>query len=268
MNNGTLKRFEDITDIAEGFSTLTQESLQKISDNMPMVNHGLKTTGKKNTQTTSQLMSLTMLSDSPYRRLRQCLAQIDRKKIAYNEAYFKFKKLSVRVKEWTKQKDEMSLIRVEEANCKLADSKNYIEGALKEIGTYQQAMIEIMETHNIPENWDEADVEKEEIAHHIRMAFRNCHRDLVQDQRMNMGTMEYLEQYGIHPLVARQLVLEYIEINTKLIADGKFPTVDNLYKFLDDMVEQFKNAHKAVMKRIGIKTLMKEEYLFMNKQGG
>ena len=47
----------------------------------------------------------------------------------------------------------------------------------------------------------EQDEEDEEIAHHIRMAFRNCHRDLSLNpaQCMNMGTMEYLEQFGIHP---------------------------------------------------------------------
>ena len=50
------------------------------------VNH---TAGRSNTQTTNQLMTLTMMTDSPYRRLRQCMSQIERKRSALEESYFK-----------------------------------------------------------------------------------------------------------------------------------------------------------------------------------
>ena len=48
-----------------------------------------------------------------------------------------------------------------------------------------------------------------------------------------------------------------------MIASGKMPTVKHLYAFLDRMAETFHDAHKDVMKRIGIKELIKEEFLYL-----
>ena len=41
------------------------------------------------------------------------------------------------------------------------------------------------------------------------------------------------------------------------------PTVEHLYAFLDRMAAQFNDAHKMVMKRIGIKELIKEDFLYL-----
>ena len=52
----------------------------------------------------------------------------------------------------------------------------------------------------------------------------------------------------------------------KMIAEGKMPTVKHLYDFLDKMAETFHDAHKAVMNRIGIKELIKDEFLYLEKK--
>ena len=48
-----------------------------------------------------------------------------------------------------------------------------------------------------------------------------------------------------------------------MISEGKLPTVEHLYAFLDSMAVQFNDAHKLVMKRIGIKELIKEDFLYL-----
>ena len=63
-------------------ATMTPDKIQKISERMVEMERANNSLGRSNTQTTNQLMTLTMLTDSPYRRLRQCLAQIERKKEA------------------------------------------------------------------------------------------------------------------------------------------------------------------------------------------
>ncbi len=60
-------------------------------------------------------MSLTMMTDSPYRRLRQCLSQIERKRTALEEAYFKMQKKQVLIKQWYEKGDEMSVLKAQEA---------------------------------------------------------------------------------------------------------------------------------------------------------
>ena len=249
-----------------GLATITNEKLAIISQKMVAIDRANNTAGRSETQTTNQLMTLTMLTDSPYRRLRQCLAQIEKKRGALDETYFRMKKKQVLIKQWYEKGDEMSVLKAQEAEHALMRSKNYIDGAFKEIATFQCAYDEIRESYNIPENWDERDAEEEEIDHHIKQAFRQSHREMVGSGCITSGNMEYLEQYGIHIQTATRLIADYIASEDEMIAKGQMPTVAHLYAFLDRMAETFHDAHKTVMQRIGIKELVKEEFLYLEKK--
>ena len=249
-----------------GLATITDEKLEIISKKMVAIDRANNTAGRSETQTTNQLMTLTMLTDSPYRRLRQCLAQIEKKRGALDETYFRMKKKQVLIKQWYEKGDEMSVLKAQEAEHSLMRSKNYIDGAFKEIATFQCAYDEIRESYNIPENWDERDAEEEEIDHHIKQAFRQSHREMVGSGCITSGNMEYLEQYGIHIQTATRLIADYIASEDEMIAKGQMPTVAHLYAFLDRMAETFHDAHKTVMQRIGIKELVKEEFLYLEKK--
>ena len=249
-----------------GLATITNEKLAIISQKMVAIDRANNTAGRSNTQTTNQLMTLTMLTDSPYRRLRQCLSQIERKRGALDEHTLRMKKKQVQIKQWYEKGDEMSVLRAQEAEHGLMRSKNYIDGAFKEIATFQCAYDEIRESHNIPENWDERDAEEAEIDHHIKQAFRQAHREMVGAGCITSGNMEYLEQYGIHIQTATRLIADYIASEDEMIVKGQMPTVAHLYAFLDRMAETFHDAHKTVMQRIGIKELVKEEFLYLEKK--
>jgi hypothetical protein len=246
-----------------GLSTITDEKLELIAAKMPEIDRASHTAGRSQTQTTNQLMSLTMMTDSPYRRLRQCLSQIERKRSALEESYFKMKKKAILIKQWYEKGDEMSVIKAQEAEAQAFRQKDYIDAALKEIATFQCAYDEIRESHNIPEKWDERDAEIAEIDHHIKQAFRQAHRDVVGTGRITGGNMEYMEQYGVHIQTATKIIRDYVASEDKMISEGKMPTVEHLYAFLDSMALQFNDAHKLVMKRIGIKDLIKEDFLYL-----
>lgn len=260
------KGFQALQKSVGGLATIDDTKLAKIAENMVAIDRANHTAGRSQTQTTNQLMSLTMLTDSPYRRIRQCLAQIEKKRRALEETYFKMQKKKVLIDQWYKKGDDMSVVRAKEAEAAMIRQKDYIDAAFKEIATFQCAYDEIREAHNIPENWDEKDAEIAEIDHHIKQAFRQAHRDMVGNGKINIGNMEYLEQYGIHVQTAQQLIAEYIASENAMIAKGNFPTVKNLYTWLDKMAETFHDAHKDVMERIGIKDLLKEEYLYLEKK--
>jgi hypothetical protein len=230
---------------------------------MPEIDRANHSAGRSQTQTTSQLMSLTMMSDSPYRMMRQCLSQIERKRSALEESYFKMKKKAIEIKQWYEEGSEMSVLLAQEAEAQAFRSKDYIDGALKEIATFQCAYDDIRESHNIPEKWDERDAEIAEIDHHIKQAFRQAHRDVVERGSITGGNMEYMEQYGVHIQTATKLIRDYTASEDRMIEQGKLPTVEHLYAFLDSMALQFNDAHKLVMNRIGIKDLIKEDFLYL-----
>ena len=79
-------------------SVIDSKKLAKISDKMKEIDRANKSVCKRNTQATGQLMTLTMLCDAPYRRLRQVLAQIEQKRSAIEDAAFKLRKEKVQVK--------------------------------------------------------------------------------------------------------------------------------------------------------------------------
>jgi hypothetical protein len=257
------KGFQALQKSVGGLSTINDEKLAIIAEKMIAIDRANHTAGRSQTQTTNQLMSLTMMTDSPYRRLRQCMSQIERKRTALEEAYFKMQKKKVKVDEWRSKGDALSMIKVQEAESQAIRQKDYIDGAFKEIATFQCAYDEIREAYNIPEKWDERDAELAEIDHHIKQAFRQAHRDMVNTGRIGLGNMEYMEQYGIHIQTATRVIADYIASEDKMIAEGKMPTVNHLYAFLDRMAATFHDAHKDVMKRIGIKELIKEDFLYL-----
>ena len=275
MGNTMKKKDDNVTQLSEykgfqalqksvgGLATITNEKLAIIAEKMVEIDRVNHTAGRSQTQTTNQLMSLTMMTDSPYRRLRQCMSQIEKKRNALEEAYFKLQKSKVLIKQWYEKGDEISVIKAQEAESRMIRQKDYIDGAFKEIATFQCAYDEIRESHNIPEKWDERDAEEAEIDHHIKQAFRQAHRDMVNTGRIGLGNMEYMEQYGTHLQTATKVIADYIAGEDKMISEGKMPTVRHLYAFLDRMAETFHDAHKDVLNRIGIKELIKDEFLYL-----
>ena len=278
MGNAMKKKVDNVTQLSEykgfkalqksvgGLATITDKKLAVIAEKMVEIDRANHSAGRSQTQTTNQLMTLTMMTDSPYRRLRQCMSQIERKRTALEESYFKMQKQKVLIKQWYEKGDELSVIRARKAESGMIRQKDYIDAAFKEIATFQCAYDEIRESHNIPEKWDEKDAEEAEIDHHIKQAFRQAHRDMVNTGRIGLGNMEYMEQYGIHIQTATKIIADYIATEDKMIAEGKLPTVKHLYAFLDKMAETFHDAHKDVMDRIGIKELIKEDFLYLEKK--
>ena len=264
-----------ITKTNTEFKTINDKKLQKINSFMLEVDRATSIFNKTNSQTTSSLMTLTMLESGPYRILRQILAQIEKKRSALKEIIFKHGKDKIRVDEISEQlelgnnkvpinyfKIRRLELEVFELNYNINDAQGYIEGALKEIGAYQERYKEILKNNNIPDDWDEKDFEKAEIEHHIKSIFRNAIRDKISGG-CNQGTMEYMEQFGINPIVGYKLVDGYVQsVNNAInIEEDKLPSIDIEYKFLDSMYDLFKDEYKKVLERIGLDNLTYDEYL-------
>jgi len=270
------------------FKVFDNNKLAKLAENMPEINRATNVFGKQNSQTTSKMMSLNMISQSPYRRLKQCLAQIERKRSALKENVFRLRrdklemdkllylknKLENKLKncEFEEDQDPQDIqfkidsieIDIQEKASGIADSNLYIEGALKEIGMYQEAYNEIKESHNIPDAWDEEDYEKAEIEEHVKTAFLHAIRDLEMNGRLNVGTHEYLEQYGVNPQSALVFVRAYLTNHANLVSKGKIPNVNALYEFLDEMHGMFKDEYKHAMKRTGLKNIISRDFLYID----
>jgi len=267
------------------FHTIDEKKLALIAEKMPEINRATRSFGKQNSQVTAKLMSLQMISHSPYRVIKQILAKIERKRGALKENILKLRKEKIKLDRFIVKRDDLRekikedlndqdvyfdlqevMIDIEEKVSNVSDSSIYIEAALKEILMYQKSYEEIKESNNIPDNWDEKNVEEEEVKDHIVTAFLHLTRDLSMTGRINIGTAEYLYQYGINPDVAIRLTNKYLSEISLLMDGDKYPSIQVLYDFLDKMYESFKDSYKHAMKRVGLKKLIHEDCLYLENK--
>ncbi len=260
----------------QGLQTFTEEKMEKIAEFMPEINRAMNSFGRTNTQATNKLMTLTMLNGAgnPYRLLRQTLSEIDKKRSALKENTYRLKKTKIKLfkleEKYRNEKDDFDKqlikLKIEQKQSQIQDSMLLIEGALKDIASFQDAYEQIRTHHNIPENWDEKDMEEAEPAFHTRRAFELLYRDLIVNGRPGMGTIEYLSQFGIHVQTAELLTREYIQGMQKLIEEGKLPTQESLDVHLDSMMETFKDSYKSVLTRLGIDNYVTDFAQFTDTQ--
>ena len=247
-------------------TSISPEALTKICDRLPELHRAMGAVGRTNSQTTSTLMTMTMLADSPYRQMKQCLAQIDVKRNALIDVHFRTKKNKVKIERWEETDNELDLIKAEEAKVGIEQMRTSVENAMKEIGMYQDIYDEIRISHNIPEDWDEEDFESSEIENAIRMGFRQAIQNLMSSDRIAISTVEYWEQFGIHPMVGEKLTREYMASVRLELKDNKLPSVQSMHLFLDQMVETFKDEHKHSLKRIGVDAIVNHSYIYKKKK--
>ena len=260
--NPIITRAGDIN--ALDFKTIDAVALTEINDWMPVVNQKVLAFQKQNSQTTSSLMTLNMIDSGPYRVLRQILAQVEKKRGALKENLYELEKKKIQYRMFDERDDLTDLedLEMKKMACDIVDAQGHIEAVLKELGALKRRYEEVCKNNDISENWDENDFEDAEVSHHIKSIFRNMVRDRMQGSH-NMGSMEYAEQFSIHPVVAYACVDRYLaSIRDHIQQTGQGPDITSLHMFYDDMYEMFKDEYKKGMKRLGLDSIVHADFLF------
>lgn len=257
--------------------TLTPEHLTEIANFMPEVNRATNAFGK----TQSQFMNnaMTISSFAPYRNLRQCLSEIERRRQALKENVFKMKKQLIELMQkqeefqkvlaeddYEKNRYKITLLQVEiqELESNTTDARLYVEGALKTIHSYQKAYQDIMQAHNVPANWDEKSFEEDEERHHITKAFQQAHADIISTGRIGQGNHEYMWQCGINPQSAFNDLARYVNHENEqyqksaqsgVLSEPNEPKleIDSFIQFLNDMYTKYKGSSRKILEMKGIK---------------
>lgn len=258
------------------FRVVTEDKLSELSHKLSEMDRVASIFSKTNSQTSASLMTLTMLDTTPLRMIHQIAAQIEKKRGALKENIFRLENNKIKLEKLrheletnkdiesgrdlndfdVKEKD----LELDQINAGILDATSYIEAAIKEIGAYLDRYEDILESHNIPKDWDEKDFEEAEIKHHITAAFREALKDRMNGPT-NHGTCEYFEQWGIEPMLAYALVEQFIRNTQQKMMQEKEITIKDRYQFYEDMYNRFKDNYKHAMERIGIKSLYYEKWL-------
>jgi len=226
--------------------------VERVKNALPAIDRHTRIFDRKNSQTTIQLMTLTMLGGhSPLRMLRQVTAEVEKRKNALYDAQHNVAK---KQEEIDVLEEKQNLTSVEKAELiKLKHDVNQINnkanGSLKDIATLADAYDNIMSNNRI-KDWNEEDFENEEKGHHVRRGFEMLYRNLVEYSRAKEATLEYLQQYGVHAQMAITEVSGYINHAGNLIKEKRILDATHLENFLDEMKDKYVNNADKISNRL------------------
>ena len=250
-------KFEDVTKLV----TMDEKQVAKINSRLPEYHRASAIVGHSTSQSSYSLQTMQMITDSPLQRMKQCLAQIDKKYKALQEAYFSVEKKKLQIQNLEQRKDKQSRLTVNEYYSQVASISTSMETTLRQIGMFQDMYDSIKKNNNIPDNWSEKDFEAQEISHMVRSSFRIAIQDLSSSGRIGKAAVEYWEQLGIHPQLAETRTREYLVTIQNKINNSEPITINDMYDFLDKMAEEFKDSYKDALTRIGLDELGSEGFM-------
>ena len=238
--------------------------VERVKKALPAIDAHTRMFDRKNSQTTIQLMTLTMLGgQSPLRMLRQVTAEVEKRKDALYEAQHTVAKRQEEIEVLEEKQNLTPAEKAEVIKLKYAISQinNKANGSLKDIATLADAYDNIMSNNNM-EDWTEEDFENEEKGHHVRRGFEMLYRNLIEYSRAKEATLEYMQQYGVHCQLAIAEVSGYINLTSDLVKKGEVIDASHLENFLDEMRDKYvNNADKVSSRLFGRDGIINKAYM-------
>ena len=127
---------------------------------------------------------------SPYRMLRQILAEAEKRKGALAAAQVSYAKALKRIEDLKDSDDPIKQARYRQSCVNLATMEQKINGSFGDLATLIEAYNNIKEKNGITD-WDEEAFEQEEKRHHVRRAFELMYRNLLDGNKMSTSTIWY-----------------------------------------------------------------------------
>ena len=238
-------------------SKINPQAVALVNEFLPELDEKTKFFDRNNSQSTLSMMSLTMLNGhSPHRMLRQVLAETEKRKMALAEAQVGHAKALKKIEKLQEKlfldpDDNVLNAKLRAAFVSIEMMESKINGSFKDIATLITAYNNLKENYGI-EDWSEEEFEESEKKHHVRRGFELMYRNLMDGGRASTSTIEYMQQYGVHPQVGFAEVQGYIAVVNELLNKQQIPHSNHLEEFLDAMGEKYyKEADKTTERIFG-----------------
>ena len=246
-------------------NNINEAAVEKVSQYLPELDTKTKAFGSQNSQTTISMMTLTMLGgQSPFRMLRQILAEVEKRKGALSDSQVSHAKLVREIKRLEDQTDDpVNAAKYRKACVSITTLEQKINGSFADIATLIDAYNNIKATQGISDDWDEEAFEDAEKRHHVRRCFEMMYRNLLDGGRVSTSTIEYMQQFGVHPQICQKEVQGYILYTEERIVGGEVLHANDLENFLDEMGEKYwEGADKTSERLFGKKNFANKDFMY------
>jgi len=245
-----------------------KQMLTNINSSLPAIKKSSSNFYKSHSQFMGVMLDVTAIT--PIRSVKHTLAELDKTRMALEEAQLKMMKkdTELRKKErelqdgkYNDQFERESLeIEILEIKVNMSNIQNSISGAIRKMNFFTNQYKSILKKLG-KEDITEEEYEKEESNYHVM----TCMKQALNAARARGGVIDegnliYLFDMGINSAQAQAEIYSYLQMENKLMDEGKAPTHEMTMQWLEACAAKFSKDAEAFAERRGFK-LYDEESL-------
>ena len=242
--------------------------LANIRNTLPAIKQTSSNFYKSHSQFMGVMLDVTAIT--PVRSVKHTLAEIDKTRMALEEAHLKMMKKDIELRQKEKElnkeeyKDELEreLLETEilEIKVNMSNIQNSITGAIRKMSFFTNQYKSILKKIG-KEDITEEEYEKEEARYHVMTCLKQAlNAARARGGVIDEGNLIYLFDMGINSAQAQAEIYAYLKMENKLMDEGNAPTHEMTMQWLEACADKFQNDSVKFAERRGFK-LYDEESL-------
>jgi len=254
--NLSLENISNLPNIKKEYKNM----LKHIKNTLPAIKKTSSNFHKSHSQFMGVMLDVTALT--PVRSIKHTLAEIEKTRAALEEAQLKLMENRILIKKHEKKlnSSELDELQIEHLQLKIlrlqvAESNimNAVQGAVRKMSFFTTQYKSILKKIG-KEDITEEEYEKEEVRYHIM----TCLKQALNAARSRGGVIDegnliYLFDIGINSAQAQAEIYAYLQIENKLMKEGKEPTHEMTMQWLETCADKFSGEAKKFAERRGFK---------------
>ena len=245
-----------------------KQMLTNINATLPAIKQSSSNFYRSHSQFMGVMLDVTAIT--PIRSVKHTLAELDKTRMALEEAQLKMMKKDIELRQKEKKladgdyKDEFEreLLETEilEVKVNLNNIQNSVSGAIRKMNFFTNQYKSILKKLG-KEDITEEEYEKEESRYHVM----TCMKQALNAARARGGVIDegnliYLFDMGINSAQAQAEIYAYLKMENTLMDQGKAPTHEMTMTWLEACADKFSGESVKFAERRGFK-LYDEESL-------
>ena len=242
--------------------------LANIRNTLPAIKQTSSNFYKSHSQFMGVMLDVTAIT--PIRSVKHTLAEIDKTRMALEEAHLKMMKKDIELRQKEKElnkeeyKDELEreLLETEilEIKVNMNNIQNSITGAIRKMSFFTNQYKSILKKIG-KDDITEEEYEKEEARYHVMTCLKQAlNAARARGGVIDEGNLIYLFDMGINSAQAQAEIYAYLKLEKKMMDEGKAPTHEMTMKWLEACADKFQDDSVKFAERRGFK-LYDEESL-------
>ena len=245
-----------------------KQMLTNINTSLPAIKQSSSNFYKSHSQFMGVMLDVTAIT--PIRSVKHTLAELDKTRMALEEAQLKMMKKDIELRQKEKKladgefKDDLEreLLETEilEVKVNMNNIQNSVSGAIRKMNFFTNQYKSILKKLG-KDDITEEEYEKEESRYHVM----TCMKQALNAARARGGVIDegnliYLFDMGINSAQAQAEIYAYLKMENTLMEQGKAPTHEMTMTWLEACADKFSGDAEKFAERRGFK-LYDEESL-------